>query len=258
MENIGSFLDSLEKDYQIKILFCSEAGSRAWGFHGPNSDYDLRFVFLHVRKETYLKLKGFTKYLSGKTDNYDWQGWDLTKALLLLKDSNPSLIEWLYSPIIYLNRQIETTDNQRIDFKTETKKCMPNRSTLLHHYASCAKASYFEAIEKNMLTAKSYLLSMRMACMFMWIVNNDISNLSVDLIQVLSDLKPEIGSECYDNIVRLILLKRGGYTDLVQRVKCLDDLLDKVFKTPIEKNKINYFSDDYYDKLFLAFLNFGI
>lgn len=34
-------------------------------------------------------------------DETDMSGWDLKKALRLFKSSNPSLFEWLHSPIIY-------------------------------------------------------------------------------------------------------------------------------------------------------------
>ena len=49
-------LKELEQKEIIRILHAVESGSRAWGFASPDSDYDVRFIY--VRKpEHYLKLE---------------------------------------------------------------------------------------------------------------------------------------------------------------------------------------------------------
>jgi hypothetical protein len=48
MENIIlDKLDDIERQNNIKILYACESGSRAWGFASPDSDYDVRFVYVH-------------------------------------------------------------------------------------------------------------------------------------------------------------------------------------------------------------------
>ena len=55
-KEIRENLDAIEKKYDVKILLAVESGSRAWGFASPDSDYDVRFIY--VRKpEHYLKLE---------------------------------------------------------------------------------------------------------------------------------------------------------------------------------------------------------
>lgn len=43
-EVIPAKLREIETSENIRILYCAEAGSRAWGFASPDSDYDVRFI----------------------------------------------------------------------------------------------------------------------------------------------------------------------------------------------------------------------
>ena len=54
-ELIKSKLKEIEEKENIKILHCVESGSRAWGFASPDSDYDVRFIYVRP-KEYYLRL----------------------------------------------------------------------------------------------------------------------------------------------------------------------------------------------------------
>ena len=46
-------LDSIERGHHVRVLLAVESGSRAWGFASPDSDYDVRFIYVH-RPEWYL------------------------------------------------------------------------------------------------------------------------------------------------------------------------------------------------------------
>jgi len=52
-DKIISELDSIEKEYDVKIILASESGSRAWGFPSNDSDYDVRFIYVN-KKDWYL------------------------------------------------------------------------------------------------------------------------------------------------------------------------------------------------------------
>ena len=54
-EKIQEQLRRIEEAENIKILLAVESGSRAWGFASPDSDYDVRFVYVR-RPEDYLRL----------------------------------------------------------------------------------------------------------------------------------------------------------------------------------------------------------
>ena len=49
-------LDKIEHDHNVKILYAVESGSRAWGFASKDSDYDVRFIYLHP-VEWYLSIR---------------------------------------------------------------------------------------------------------------------------------------------------------------------------------------------------------
>ncbi|MBB6444635.1 nucleotidyltransferase domain-containing protein [Bacillus benzoevorans] len=94
------WLKELEFIYNIDILFAAETGSRAWGGATEQSDYDVRFIFQHRDVKTYLSLQKAAETHTFQTP-YDAQGWDIFKVLSLLEKSNPNLLEWSLSPIIY-------------------------------------------------------------------------------------------------------------------------------------------------------------
>ena len=98
---ILSKLEEIENKENVKIILAVESGSRAWGFASKDSDYDVRFVYLR-KLEDYLKLEKSKDTIEWQLDDtLDINGWDLKKALQLIYDSNPTIFEWLSTPIIY-------------------------------------------------------------------------------------------------------------------------------------------------------------
>jgi len=96
-------IDQLEASHGITVLYACESGSRAWGFPSTDSDYDVRVIYAHPR-DWYLAVD-----LERRDDtidppiegDIDVHGWDLRKALGLFRSTNPTLLEWLRSPIVY-------------------------------------------------------------------------------------------------------------------------------------------------------------
>lgn len=74
------------------MLYTFESGSRAWGFESVDSDYDVRFIY--VRKTAwYLSVERKRDVIEKPIDDeLDISGWDVTKALQLLRRSNPPLL----------------------------------------------------------------------------------------------------------------------------------------------------------------------
>lgn len=98
---ILSHLEEVERENNVKVLLAVESGSRAWGFHSAESDWDVCFVYVH-QLDWYLKVNEGRDVIEHMyDDDVDLVGWELRKTLRLFQKSNPSLLEWLHSPIIY-------------------------------------------------------------------------------------------------------------------------------------------------------------
>lgn len=114
---IPDHLRDIEKEYNVKILLAVESGSRAWGFESDNSDWDVRFVYVH-KPEWYIRIEEQRDVIEHVyEDNVDLAGWELRKTLALVKRSNPSLLEWFHSPIVYFMdddfmKRINTVENE--------------------------------------------------------------------------------------------------------------------------------------------------
>jgi len=39
-------LSAIEAEYGVRVLYACESGSRGWGFASPDSDYDVRFIYV--------------------------------------------------------------------------------------------------------------------------------------------------------------------------------------------------------------------
>jgi hypothetical protein len=50
-----SHLAMIEEGRGVRVLFACESGSRGWGFASPDSDYDVRFLYVHPL-DWYLRL----------------------------------------------------------------------------------------------------------------------------------------------------------------------------------------------------------
>ena len=101
IEKIKQKLLEIEQKEKVKILLAIESGSRAWGFASPDSDYDVRFIYVRPMKE-YLRLNEQKDTIEWQLDEVlDINGWDLNKALIQFRRGNATLFEWSNSPVVY-------------------------------------------------------------------------------------------------------------------------------------------------------------
>ena len=80
-DEIINELSILEKDKKIKILYAVESGSRAWGFESKDSDWDVRFIYVH-QYDWYLSINEKKDNIEKMLPNdIDLSGWELKKTL---------------------------------------------------------------------------------------------------------------------------------------------------------------------------------
>ncbi|MBQ6277878.1 MAG: nucleotidyltransferase domain-containing protein [Bacteroidales bacterium] len=98
---ILSYLEDIEHQYDVRVLLAVESGSRARGLFSDESDWDVRFVYVN-KLDWYLNVNEGRDVIEEMfDDNIDMVGWELRKTLRLFQKSNPSLMEWLHSPVVY-------------------------------------------------------------------------------------------------------------------------------------------------------------
>lgn len=156
-------LQALERQHDVKVLFACESGSRGWGFASPDSDYDVRFIYVN-QPAWYLSVDPRRDVIELPiSGDLDINGWDLRKALQLLKRSNPTLLEWLRSPIVYME---DVATMARLRDLAET-----GFSSLrgYHHYVSMAKKNFREHLKGEVVRYKKYLYVLRPLLAARWI-----------------------------------------------------------------------------------------
>jgi hypothetical protein len=153
-EEILRRIKAAETEHGVKVLYAIESGSRAWGFESPNSDYDVRFIYAH-RKEWYLAVdledkRDVIEYPI--VDEIDINGWDIRKALKLFWKSNPAFIEWLQSPIVYVD------DDHFADKARDLMPLIASSQKGIYHYLHVAKGNFREYLKKRIgATEKIFL-----------------------------------------------------------------------------------------------------
>jgi len=162
-EEIKKELARIEKESEIKILLAVESGSRAWGFASVDSDWDVRYIYIHPL-EWYLKIDDLKDSQEEMLpDDLDFAGWELKKALKLFRKSNPPMLEWLRSPIVY-TEQFSTAAKLR-----EMSEDFFNPKSCMYHYLSMAKNNFREFLQKDFVKSKKYFYVLRPVLACDWI-----------------------------------------------------------------------------------------
>lgn len=142
MKRIQSFIQKTCKEKNVIPLYYAESGSRLWGFHSEDSDFDIRGIHL-VSQKDYFRLDRPNEVVEVLDGDLDLVSFSLDKAFSLLANSNPSLLEWFRGDIVYLNNF-----KGYKKLKEEVLKEI-NLKALFWHYVSMGKQNYVKYVEKD-------------------------------------------------------------------------------------------------------------
>jgi uncharacterized protein len=218
-DEIKKELLRLEGQHDIKVLYAVESGSRAWGFASTDSDWDVRYVYVH-RPEWYFKIDERKDSQEEILPNdIDLSGWELKKALRLFRKSNPPLLEWLRSPIIYLE-QFHTADRLR-----ELSKEYFNPKSCLYHYLHMAEGNYREYLQGDLVRVKKYFYVLRPILACDWIMETG-TMAPMEFQRLLDTQIKNMGLK--GEIEKLLTRKMNGEElNEEPKIQIINDFLDK-------------------------------
>lgn len=220
-EVIVNQLKQIERSHHVKVLFAVESGSRAWGIASKESDYDVRFIYIHP-VDWYLTIdpQGIGKKRDVIElpihDHLDISGWEVTKALRLFRKCNPSILEWMRSSPIYLQPYSFISKLRLLEDEVFNPKSM------LSHYIQIAKQNYASLQGEN-VKVKSYLYAFRSLFACKWIEQfNEIP--PIHFQHLLSQMK--IDGKLRNEIEQLVKSKVFDKRETIRPIPIFNDYIE--------------------------------
>lgn len=221
-QRIMGGLQAVAKDEDVTILYACESGSRAWGFPSANSDYDVRFIYLRPTA-WYLTTQQKRDVIERPIDDQlDISGWDLPKALQLLRKSNPPLLEWLQSPIIY---HTQSTLRRRL---RPLMRHYYSPISCMYHYLHMAENNYRKYLQGEEVWTKKYFYVLRPVLACLWIEKG----LGVVPIEFGKLVEKTVSDKRLHNEIAHLLRQKMAGEELAQgpRNKIISTFLDRQMK----------------------------
>jgi hypothetical protein len=218
-QEIEDRLAKIEAVEDVRFLWVVESGSRAWGFPSPDSDYDVRFVYIR-RRDWYLQLvPGRDVIEQPIVDDIDLNGWDIRKTLGLLLKSNAVVSEWLLSPIRYRPDHPAATT-----FATLADGLFDPRGTA-HHYANLGRHAAERWLDGHEgVRVKKYFYALRPALAIRALRRNPGRRPAMNLQELM--VEAEVPAALAGVIDELVAVKRQTREQgLIDRIPELDALI---------------------------------
>lgn len=209
-------LTEIEKKENVRVLHAVESGSRAWGVESPDSDYDVRFVYVR-QKEDYLSLQKKRDVIEWQLDEVlDINGWDLKKTLVQFHKGNATLFEWANSPVVY-----KTTEEWKNIY--ESSKEYFSEKVALYHYYGTANSTFKQYLQGDEVKYKKYIYALRplLACKFIE------DKHAVPPVRFDDLLKQELPGELSEEIEEMLAIKaKSDEKDLNPRMPVIQKYIE--------------------------------
>lgn len=238
-------LGAIEQEHKIKMLFACESGSRGWEFPSPDSDYDVRFIYVRPYRFYLSVLDRKYDLTFPINDELDIYGWDIRKVLQLIKKSNTTPFEWLQSPIIY---------KQEAGFINELwsvcQSYFGQRSNI-HHYLGIAKGAMDTIANDSEIKIKKLFYVLRPLLAAKWCLEKQ--SIAPMTIGPLMTLLPDHFKK---QVSELITLKATAAESFVIKINAdlktyLDNEFARINDASAQLNK-DHFEADKLDDFFVT------
>ena len=225
---ITSTLTEISADENITILLAIESGSRAWGFHSPDSDYDVRFIYARPM-DWFLTLGKKRDVVERPIDDLlDISGWQLDKALGLALKGNAVLGEWLQSPIVY--HAIPEAHAQIMDF---CKRAMQPRPMMWHYLSLAEQHKKRTHLEDGRVRLKRLFYALRPALALRWMHLNNHRMPPMDMTRLCAGA--DLTNEEAEAIKSLIALKIARAEKAID--KAPDPVIFRIIETALRRTR---------------------
>ena len=245
-------LAEIASTHNVNIVHACETGSRAWRSLGSlskrpalnpsRSPLQVHFVYasrnasserfasLQLNKEDQLAGISYTT-----SPSISLVGYDLDQALSMAADMQPTLIEMLYSPIVY-----ESHDDYRFAERVRAvvERFPSQLSTLLHHFNQNVMRVYFDellspAASSQTVSLDDYVEAIRYSTMSHWVLSNHLTKrnttktnnniVELDLDTLIESMHMDL--DVHTSVTQVVAKWRASkvYGERVARSKCLDD-----------------------------------
>lgn len=163
---IVELLRDFEHKYEIRILLAVTSGSRGLGYSSPESDWDVRFIYVH-KPEWYFSVAptdDVIEYVDAAS-GLDVEGFDLKKALALLTKTNPIESDWLHT------KDILIVDEDFLGRMLTFERMCYNTKRAMYHFYSISVKHNERYLDKE-ITLKRFIYYMRGMLACRWIERN--------------------------------------------------------------------------------------
>ncbi|WP_052807413.1 nucleotidyltransferase domain-containing protein [Risungbinella massiliensis] len=223
---ILDYLDHWKEKEGIQIFYAVESGSRVWGFATEDSDYDVRFLF-HRELKDYVGIGEFPATITGNHDGrLDGHGWDIRKMAGLLSKSNPSIMEWLFSPIVYIEKGVIIQELRRL-----AREHFSARRLAYHHFSMVRSHFKSHIQQQTKMNPKAYLHTLRSLFTVLYLEERPLLLPPYSIEKLAREVK--MSDHWYEVINHLIEAKQNIE---LKWIKPLSDL-DQFISDFLEKSK---------------------
>lgn len=232
-------LKEIEQEKNIKIIYACDTGSRSKSLHSEDSDYDVKFIYIH--NDYLLNFDSNRKFfdisncfkLDPEDPMFEYKGYTLDRSIELLMNSNIAIIDIIYSDMIYVNN-----DNLRSKF-IHYLELMHNKKSLIYHYINYSKRHYEKHIKgQDEIKHKAYIYVLHPIMIINYILRNESDKLIIYDFNEVFEKNIEYGciDEIHDEIIEIVKMKKTMKGTMVKSIDEVNKYIDDFYQNISEEN----------------------